>query len=183
MFARRAVLLTASNSSHPSQLLFYKQRASVSPLFPTLTGRPQPTENTATLSPTECVFTKISPVKPLESAYTSQHRVLPCFDRTRSPATPLESAFTRPASVSSLESAFTENRGGGGALGPVCHYPSPISRSEILGSPLVTILQAKHANPRGFLHSILPKRKFPSFIFNHLRTILQLRGGGGGSHS
>src|SRR5271167_1904766 len=37
MGARQAVLLTPSKPSGPSQLLFYKQHASVSPLFATLT--------------------------------------------------------------------------------------------------------------------------------------------------
>jgi len=38
MDARHAVLLTPSKSSCPTQLLFYKQNASVSPLFATLTS-------------------------------------------------------------------------------------------------------------------------------------------------
>src|SRR5271154_3919660 len=50
MGARQAVLLTPSKSSGPTQLPFYKYNASVSPLFATLTNRPQLAENTATLS-------------------------------------------------------------------------------------------------------------------------------------
>src|SRR5271168_5414272 len=51
MHARQAVLLTSSKSSGPTQLLFYKHNASVSPLFAALTRRPQLSENKSTLSP------------------------------------------------------------------------------------------------------------------------------------
>src|SRR5271154_4974648 len=70
MPARRAVLLTPSKSSRPAQLLSYKQHVSVSPLFPTLTSRPQHTENTATLSPFLAALTTSIPVSPVFATLT-----------------------------------------------------------------------------------------------------------------
>jgi hypothetical protein len=170
MLARRAVLLTPSKSFHPAQLLSYKQRASVSPLFSTLRSRPQLAENTASLSPAEPVFTRISPVNPLESAYTSQHRVLPCFGRNRPTATPLESAFPRGPFASSLESAYTKNRGGG--RGPCALSATPYSQTPI---PCPRLL------PR--LHTQHPKTQNPPLSFQQLAHNSAITGEGGGSHA
>jgi hypothetical protein len=54
------------------------------------------------------------PLSPLESALTSQCRVLPSFGRNCYPLTPAESRFTKDASASRLESALTKKGGGGG---------------------------------------------------------------------
>src|SRR5271167_4692045 len=65
MGARQAVLLIPSKPSGPTQLLSYKQRPSVSPLFATLTNLSQLTENTAALSPFLATLTASIPVSPL----------------------------------------------------------------------------------------------------------------------
>jgi len=70
MGARQAVLLTPSKSSGSTQLLFYKQSPSVSPLFVTLTSRPQLTEKTATLSLFLATLTASSPVTPVFATLT-----------------------------------------------------------------------------------------------------------------
>jgi hypothetical protein len=70
MIARHAVLLTPSESSGPTQLLFYKQNATVSPLFATLTSRPQLTENTTTLSPFPATLTAYAAVTPVFATLT-----------------------------------------------------------------------------------------------------------------
>src|SRR5271163_3801722 len=70
MGARQAVLLTPSKSSGPTQLLSYKQKASVTPLFATLTSRPQITENPATLSPFPATLTTPPPVTPVFATLT-----------------------------------------------------------------------------------------------------------------
>ena len=81
MGARHAVLLTLPKSSRPGQLLFYKQNASVSPLFATLTSRPQLIEKTATLSPFLATLTASAPVTPLFATLTKtagvSHRLFP----------------------------------------------------------------------------------------------------------
>ena len=70
MGARHAVLLTPSKCSGSFQLLFYKQSPSVSPLFATLTSRPQLTEKTATLSLFLATHTASSPVTPVFATLT-----------------------------------------------------------------------------------------------------------------
>jgi len=139
MLARQAVLLTPSKSSGPTQLLFYKQNASVSPLFAALTSHPQLTENTAAL-------------------------------------TPAESALTAFPLASPLESALTEKQGGGG------HIPFP-KNCRSYSSPSQSRV-TNHQSLSGVfwqaqMHSLPPKRKISSFVFNALRTLLQLGGGGG----
>jgi len=62
MGARQAVLPIPSKPSGPTQLLSYKQNASVSPLFATLTSRPQLAENTAALSPLLATLAASAPV-------------------------------------------------------------------------------------------------------------------------
>src|SRR5271154_1885639 len=70
MDARQAVLLTPAKPSGPTQLLSYKQNASVSPLFATLTNRSQLAENTPTLSPFPATLTASSPITPLFATLT-----------------------------------------------------------------------------------------------------------------
>ena len=136
MGARHAVLLTPSKSLHPSQLLFYKQTASISPLFATLTSRPQLTENTSTLSSFLATLTASAPVSPVFAT-------------------------------------LTKSAG--------CHFVS--SHSGTRHSPLLT----RHFSFREMcqssrcLHRSPPKRKIPPFVFNTLRTLLQLGGRGVGT--
>jgi hypothetical protein len=70
MGARDAVLLTPPKSSRLTRLLFYKQNASVSPLFATLTGHSQLAENAATLSPFFATPTASAPVSPVFATLT-----------------------------------------------------------------------------------------------------------------
>jgi hypothetical protein len=96
-----------------------------------------------------------SSLSPLESALTSQLRVLPCFGRNRPPATPLESASTGFASVNSLESASTKNMGGGGWLlsYELTHTDSRRLQPFICGSPRI-----RHPNSRLALRPRLAPR-------------------------
>src|SRR5271168_1798303 len=83
MHARQAVLLTSSKSSGPTQLLFYKHNASVSPLFAALTRRPQLSENKSTLSPFLATLTASIPVTPVFATLTQTAGVshpLPILD-------------------------------------------------------------------------------------------------------
>ena len=189
MGTHQAVLLTPLESALPDCLPFYKQIAPITPLESALTDPLQLIENTAAL-------------------------------------TAAKSALTDIPSVTSLDSALTKNRGGGGD--PV---PIPINHSDIWRSPLVTTSLFSYSyalsctfqihNPFVFfqfqtlskkqpgwgtfssrsgtppfsafsaslrcaflpcspslLHFVAPKPKFRSFIFNSLRTLLHLRGGG-----
>src|SRR5271154_5880823 len=70
MFARQAVLLNPAKPSGPTQLLSCQQNTPVSPLFATLTSHPQPTENTATLSPFPATLTASAPVTPVFATLT-----------------------------------------------------------------------------------------------------------------
>src|SRR5882724_13142117 len=70
MLARQVVLLTSSRSAHPNQLLFYKQGATLSPLFATLTDNPQLSENKATLSPFLATHMDVPPVSPVFATHT-----------------------------------------------------------------------------------------------------------------
>jgi len=181
MLARRAVLLTPSRSFHPTQLLSYKQHASVSPLFAILTGRPQITENTATLSLFLATLTASAPVTPVFATLTktagchfiSSHSgtsplatCLPPSDRGRSPLplcfhtltnsfAPLP--FTTPL-FSFNSKLFAENMGGG-------------------VSCAISLLSFLHCDS-SFLHSVAPKRKLRPFIFNTLCALLLLWGRG-----
>ena len=130
MDARYAVLLTPPKPSGPTQLLFYKQNTSISPLFATLTSRPQIAENAATLSPFPATLTASSPV------------------------TPVFATLTKNAGVS---------------------HPLPTLDLATRHSPLPPG-EAHHLSCLSLPGS--PKRKTPSFLFNSLRTVLQLRGRG-----
>src|SRR5271154_529815 len=133
MDARYAVLLTPPKPSGPTQLLFYKQNTSISPLFATLTSRPQIAENAATLSPFPATLTASSPVTPVFATLTKNAGVsLPLF----------------PFWISPLVTP---------------HSPLPPGETHHLSC----------LSPPGS-----PKRKTPSFLFNSLRTVLQLRGRG-----
>src|SRR5271154_7549473 len=77
MIARQAVHLTPSQSSIAAQLLFYKHSISVSPLFATLTSRPQLAKNTATLSPFLATLTAPAPVTPVFATLTKTAGVSP----------------------------------------------------------------------------------------------------------
>ena len=86
MVARHAVLLTPTKSSCPTQLPFYKQNASVSPLFAILTSPPQLAENTTTLSPFLATHTAPVPVTPLFATLTKTAGVAhPLFPFWNSP--------------------------------------------------------------------------------------------------
>src|SRR5271163_4481463 len=84
MIARQTVHLTPSECSGPAQLLSYKQSISVSPLFATLTSRPQLAENKATLSPVLATLTASAPVTPLSATLTKtagvSHRLFPFWN-------------------------------------------------------------------------------------------------------
>ena len=66
----RAVLLTPLGSVHLTQLPSCKHQAPISPLFATLTGLAQTTENTATLSPLFATLTDFPPVSPVFATHT-----------------------------------------------------------------------------------------------------------------
>ncbi len=70
MRPRHAVLLTSLEFADPDCLPFYQQIAPVTSLESALTRHSQLTENTATLSPSECALTDFSPATPLECALT-----------------------------------------------------------------------------------------------------------------
>src|SRR5271154_212122 len=113
MAARQAVLLTPPKPSGPIQLLFCQQNAPVSPLFATLAGAPQPSENTATLSPLFATLTASAPVSPVVATLTktpgvsnnnSHFGTRPSFS---SPPLTAPSSQTTPRRTSSLPSPVT----------------------------------------------------------------------------
>jgi hypothetical protein len=113
----------------------------------------------------------------LESALTSQHRVSPCFARTRPPATPLESALPEGASVSPLESASTKNMGEGkGALtissrpagglpaaAGFCFFLSSCPLSPVLSYSYELFGHLKNSNSFVFLQFQTLSRKHPGW--------------------
>src|SRR6266849_4350109 len=98
MLSRAAVLLTPSKSIRPPSLPFYKHRAPISPLFATLTSRPQIIGNALTLSPFLATHTDFTPVSPVFATHTktagvctnnshsgTQPRNVPTFKRSDIP--------------------------------------------------------------------------------------------------
>src|ERR1700682_5567752 len=71
MAARRVVLLTPPESSHPIQLPSCQHPVRASALFATLTNRPQIAENSNTLSPAFATHTDITPVTSLFATHTT----------------------------------------------------------------------------------------------------------------
>src|SRR5271168_1881302 len=198
MGARQAVLPIPSKPSGPTQLLFYKQNASVSPLFAALTSRPQPAENTATLSPLLATLTTSLPVTPVFATLTKTAGVsLPLFPFWKSPRA---TRFPRPSPARSpLPLCFhtlTNSLAGLKFTTPLFSCNSKLlpknTRGGVYylfpqtGARRVPNLCALRVSAFRFLVRLLPlfrlntpKRKIPSFIFNSLRTLLQLGGGGG----
>jgi hypothetical protein len=146
MHARQAVLLNLLESALPSCLLSYKYSAPITPLKSALTPHSQLAENTATLSPALSALTTISPVTPLDSA-------------------------------------FTKNIRGGDTFPPACFtlcvQADPFRACRWSAAALLPPLCLREPFTAHSSLSLAPKPKFPSFIFNHLRTLLQLGGGGG----
>jgi hypothetical protein len=89
MDACHAVLTTPPKSPRLSQLLSYKQNASVSPLFATLTSRPQLTENKSTLSPFFATLTASAPVTSVFATLTQTPRVYYISSRSETRHSPL----------------------------------------------------------------------------------------------
>ena len=70
MAVRQVVLLTPPESSHPTQLLSRQHSIRVSPLFATLTNRPQIIENSNSLSPAFATLTDFAPLSPVFATHT-----------------------------------------------------------------------------------------------------------------
>jgi hypothetical protein len=96
-------------------------------------------------------YKQIALINPLESAFTGSFQII----ENTATLTPAESALTDIPSVTSLESALTENRGGGLSI----RYP--YLESSIRVSCRNCTLNT-------------PKRKTRPFPFNSLRTLLHL---------
>jgi len=152
MVARHAVLLTPTKSSCPTQLPFYKQNASVSPLFAILTSPPLLAENTTTLSPFLATHTAPVPVTPLFATLTKTagvaHPLFPFWNSPlatcRSPLSATEASHSARFSVRTPAKTkisflyfqhFTHSsaiRGEG--RGPLC--PPPTHPSPLTTTPL-----------------------------------------------
>src|SRR5882724_11398657 len=91
MPSRAAVLLTPLEFSDSRSLPFYKHRARISPLFATLTSRPQIIENALTLSPFLATHTDFTPVSPVFATHTKTAEV--CTNNFHSGTRSLPSRF------------------------------------------------------------------------------------------
>ncbi len=133
MRLRHAVLLTASKSSHPSELLSCQQRAAISPLAATLMNLPASVANkrlTAWLSPLAATLTKNTGRGPRLSTFRPSD--VPTFQRT------LHSLLSLSAQrVFHNSFAFTGIR----TLSKNCRVYPNSSLSGTAHSSLVTILK------------------------------------------
>ena len=184
MVARHAVLLTPTKSSCPTQLPFYKQNASVSPLFATLTSRPQLAENKATLSPVIATLTASAPVTPLFATLTKTagvaHPLFPFWNSPlatcRSPLSATEASHSARFSVRTPAKTkisflyfqhFTHSsaiRGEG--RGPLC--PPPTHPSPLATTPLFSYSYELFSLPQ--IHN--------SFVFLQFQTPSKKHRGG-----
>src|SRR5271167_1468550 len=147
MIAHQAVRLTPSPSSGPVQLLSYKQSISVSPLFATLTSRPQLAENKATLSPVLATLTAPVPVTPLFATLTKTAGVShPLFPFWNSPlatlcnrSAPFRAVFARVPAKTNIPPLYFQYLTHSSAIrgegrGPLC--PPPTHPSPLATTPL-----------------------------------------------
>jgi hypothetical protein len=211
MLARQAVLLNSLKSALAGCLPLYKQIASITPLESALTGHSQLAENAATLTPAESAFPNTPPVTSLDSAHTKnwgreggsleqdffppapryQSRVTRYQSLSSSFAYPYELFCTRENHNSfvffEIQTPLQRHRGVGYALSTqellTTKNSQPTFRRSLPKNPKPSSLFSTACEQFcNFLHFFAPIPPPGPFVFNHLRTLLHLRGGGGTPH-
>jgi hypothetical protein len=166
MDARYAVLLTPSKSSRPTQLLFYQQNASVSPLFAALTSSLYSSHSTAFSRPLFSYSYELFCNPQSHNSFVSLQFQTPLKKhRGWGPY----NLCSRSGKLATHHSPLPQSA----QKIHISRYPLPQTQTRpFLFNHLRTLLQ--------FFAIFCTVFIFRSFVFNSLRALLHLGGGGGG---